>query len=88
MTDMKGRKSVAFFFADRVKLTENFYVNANVEGYNGNGNQWRKTCQVGRIFHVNATVFKNPLNCIGYISFMQAWFYRGNGNDCTLIASS
>ena len=38
-------------------------------------------------FHVNATVFKNPLNCIGYISFMQAWFYRGNGNDCTLIAS-
>jgi hypothetical protein len=43
--------------------------------------------QVGRIFHVNATVFKNPLNCIGYISFMQAWFYGGNGNDCTLIAS-
>ena len=43
--------------------------------------------QVGRIFHVNATVFKNPLNCIGYISFMQAWFYRGNRNDCTLIAS-
>ena len=38
-------------------------------------------------FHVNATVFKNHLNCIGYISFMQAWFYRGNGNDCTLIAS-
>ena len=36
---MKGRESVAFFFADRVKLTENFYVNANVEGYNGNGNQ-------------------------------------------------
>ena len=36
---MKEMEKRSFFFADRVKLTENFYVNANVEGYNGNGNQ-------------------------------------------------
>ena len=39
--------------------------------------------QVGRIFHVNATVFKNPLSKL----YRLHKFYGGNGNLCTIIAS-
>ena len=67
---MKGRESVAFFLLtasnwQKISMsTQMLKVTTETEI-----NDVRR--QVGRIFHVNATVFKNPLNCIGYISFTE-----------------